>query len=56
MFAGETSLKLGQKLKKNTKVRYAQAKALFAIPSAPGILQGPQMARTIPSSVTDGVP
>ena len=51
-----TSLKLGQKLKKNTKARYAQAKALFAMPNAPGILQGPQIARTMPSLVTDGVP
>jgi hypothetical protein len=54
--AAVTSLKLGQKLKKNTNARYMQAKALFAMPSAPGIFQGPQMARTIPSSVTEGVP
>lgn len=55
IFVGETSLKLGQKLKKNTNVRYKQAKALFAIPNAPGTLQGPQIAQAMPSAVTGNV-
>lgn len=40
--AGVTSLTDGQKVKKNTKLKYAHANALFAIPKAPGMRQGPQ--------------
>ena len=42
--AGSTFLYEGQKLKKNTNSRYAQANALFATPSIPGTFHGPQMA------------
>jgi hypothetical protein len=55
IFSGVTLAYVGQKLKKNTKRRYAHANALFAMPSAPGILQGPQVARTMPSLVVVGV-
>jgi hypothetical protein len=53
IFAGVTAAKLGQKLKKKTKLRYAQAKTLFAMPMAPGRRQGPQTVRDIPSLVVD---
>ena len=42
IFLGANSAKLGQKLKKSTKVRYRQAKVLFTSPRTPGILHGPQ--------------
>jgi hypothetical protein len=40
--AGVTFLTDGQKVKKNTKLRYAHANKLFAIPRTPGMRQGPQ--------------
>lgn len=51
IFLGVTSAKLGQKLKKSTKVKYRQAKMLFASPRTPGILHGPQTS--CPSNVVD---
>lgn len=45
---GVTSLKLGQKLKKNTNVKYKQQKALFAIPITCGSFHGPQV-RVVPT-------
>jgi hypothetical protein len=50
MFCGVTLAKVGQKLKNSTKARYAQAKALFAIPRTPLILHGPQTIGVYPSS------
>ena len=40
--AGVTFFTDGQKAKKKTKLRYAHANALFAIPRTPGMRQGPQ--------------
>lgn len=56
MFAAVTSANVGQKLKKNTKTRYAQANTLLTIPKTPGIFHGPQVARTMPSAVVEGAP
>lgn len=39
--AGVTFLTDGQKVKKNTKLRYTHAKRLFTIPRIPGMHQGP---------------
>ena len=51
IFFGVTSAKLGQKLKKSTKVKYRQAKMLFTSPRTPGTLHGPQTS--CPSDVAD---
>jgi len=40
--AGVTFFTDGQKAKKKTKLRYAHANTLFAIPRTPGMRQGPQ--------------
>lgn len=52
MFCGVTAAKLGQKLKNNTKERYAQAKTLFAMPKTPGIRHGPHTTFLLSKSVS----